>query len=231
MNAIAPRRFDADTLLEAARRMAAALRAWPQGEQRLALLKRIVAHLGEDAYPAFLKLLLIAAESDDETTKRALADTLALALQRTDLPSGQLTSWGATRTWDGTTPVRAGVFSAQYLAATPHRQLGPIEYLTVWYCQRTQRPLLDETRYADALAKLIDLCNRSPQARKLYPAKLAADSRNELEGAFTRMTRDKLAAIAQAWTPEATPAQVAQAVAGAEARRERAPRGWILRDL
>lgn len=231
MNAVASPRLDADTLLETAGRMAGALKAWPQGEQRLALLKRIVTHLGDDAYPVFLKLLLVIAESDDDVGKRALADTLALALQRTDLPSGQLSSWGATRTWDGTTPVRAGTFSAQYLATTPHRQLGPIEYLTVWYCQRTQRPLLDEARYADALAKLVDLCNRNPQTRKLYPAKLAADSRNELEGAFTRMTREKLAAIAEAWTPNATPDQVAQAVVGSPGECQRAPHGWILRDL
>lgn len=224
-------RLDAETLQETARRLTGALKAWPDSEQRLALLKRMVSRLGDHGYPLFLKILLVVEEAEEAPPKQALADTLALALQRTDLPSGQLTSWGASQAWDGTTPVHAGVFANQHLSETPHRQLGPIEFLTVWYCQRTQRPFLDESRYADALAKLISLCNRNDTARRLYPAKLAADSQNELEGAFTRLTRDKLSSIASAWKPDATPEQVAEAATGVKNARERAPQDWILHDL
>lgn len=224
-------------LREVAARLAGALHGERSVEYRLGVLKRLARRLGEEAYPVFLKLLSIIAESDDDVAKTAIADALVVALNRMDLPSGQLTSWGGSNLRaDATEPAPAGepagaAQPAPAGSATPRRQLGPIEFLTAWYAQRTQLPQLDEKHYAQTLALLIELCNHSSELRRLYPAKLVADSRNELEGAYTRVTRDALATIAQAWTGDAAPADIARKVVAHEVDVQAIPRGWILRDL
>ena len=170
-------------LRAAADRLVSALAAHADPEYRLTVLKRLARRLGEDQYPVFLRLLGVVAESDDVRAKRLLADTLATALRRMDLPGGALSSWGATRLPDAVTPFAASALTGQFFGATPRRLLGPVEYLTVWHLQRTQRTPLGAQVFRDALAGLIDLLNHSDDARTLYPQKLAADDGNELEGA------------------------------------------------
>jgi len=218
-------------LREVAARLAGALHGGRSVEYRLGLLKRLARRLGEDAYPVFLKLLSIIAESDDDVAKTAIAEALVVALNRMDLPSGQLTSWGGSHLRSGGAEATDGASPMPSTSTTPRRQLGPIEFLTAWYAQRTQLPQLDEKHYTQTLSLLIELCNHSPELRRLYPAKLVADSRNELEGAYTRVTRDALATIAQAWNSDATPAEIAKKVAAHESGGQTIPRGWILRDL
>lgn len=213
-------------LRETAARLAGALRSERNPEYRLAILKRLARRLGDGAYPVFLKLLSIVAESDDDVAKSAVAEALVLALNRMDLPSGHITSWGGSNLRGGEAEGREPSAST-----SPRRQLGPIEFLTAWYAQRTQLPQLDEKHYAQTLSLLIELCNHSPELRRLYPAKLDADSRSELEGAYTRVTRDTLAAIAKSWDAEASPADVARSATTHEAGLQTIPRGWILRDL
>lgn len=213
-------------LRETAARLAGALRSERSPEYRLAILKRLARRIGDGAYPVFLKLLSIIAESDDDVAKTAVADALVLALNRMDLPSGQITSWGGSN-------LRTGESEGSEPApsTSPRRQLGPIEFLTAWYAQRTQLPQLDEAQYTQVLTLLIELCNHSDELRRLYPAKLVADSRNELEGAYTRATRDALATIAKAWTGNASPSDIASQVITHEGSTQSIPRGWILRDL
>lgn len=222
--------FNPTTLRDAAARLAGALRAGTGAEYRLGLLKRVARRLGDDAYPVFLKLLSIIAESEDREAKAAIADALVMALNRMDLPSGQLTSWGASHLHSGLQG-NAAASEESLSGATPRRQLGPIEFLTAWYAQRTQLPQLDEAQYTQVLTLLIELCNHSDELRRLYPAKLVADSRNELEGAYTRATRDALATIAKAWTGNASPSDIASQVITHEGSTQSIPRGWILRDL
>lgn len=207
----------AEPLLEATRRLVAALQHEPSDERRLAMAKRVVRRLGDEAYPVFLKILLVVAESEDAAAKQSVADLLAAAAQRMDLPSGQLSAWGG---------------SGHGGTASRGRLLGPIEYLTAWYCQQTQRPMLEEPLYADALGKLLALFNLSPGLRKLYAAKLEADASNELEGTYTKDTRDTLKRIAQRWPDEAgTPEDVVRAAIGGELASEQIPAGWIVHRL
>ena len=79
----------------------------------------------------------------------------------------------------------------------------------VWHLQRTQRTALSVEAFRTSLARMIGMLNRSEEARALYPQKLAADAQNELEGAYTRATRDRLAAIAAAWAAGESPERVA----------------------
>ena len=219
----------AQSLRVAADRMVSALAAHADPEYRLTVLKRLVRRLGEDRYPVFLRLLGVVAESDDTRAQRLLADTIGTALRRMDLPGGALSSWGATRLPDSAAPVSASDFSGQFFGGTPRRILGPVEYLTVWHLQRTQRTALSAGTFHTSLSRMIALLNQSEDARTLYPQKLAVDAQNELEGAYTRATRERLAAIATAWKAGRSPDEIAQAAL--DARATDAPHGWVLRDL
>ncbi|WP_144900611.1 hypothetical protein [Luteimonas cucumeris] len=216
-------------LRTAADRLVSALAAHSDPEYRLTVLKRLVRRLGEERYPLFLRVLGVVAESDDERAQRLLADTFGTALRRMDMPGGALSSWGATRLPETATPLAASALSGQFFGATPRRLLGPVEYLTVWHLQRTQRSTLGAATFRTSLARMIALLNRSDDARTLYPQKLAADAQNELEGAYTRATRARLAAIAAAWKAGRTPDEVAQAAM--EVRETEHPRDWVMRDL
>lgn len=216
-------------LRAAADRLVSALAAHADPEYRLAVLKRLVRRLGEERYPLFLRLLGVVAESDDARAQRLLAETFGTALRRMDIPGGALNSWGATRLPENAGPLDASAFSGRFFGATPQRLLGPVEYLTVWHLQRTQRTALGAATFRTSLSRMIALFNRSDDARTLYPQKLAADAQNELEGAYTRATRERLAAIAAAWKAGKSPDEVAQAAL--EAQAADAPRGWVVRDL
>lgn len=206
-----------DPLLETTRRLVAALQQEPSEERRLALAKRVVRKLGDEAYPVFLKIMLVIAESEDAAARQAVADLLASAAQRMDLPSGQLGAWGS---------------SGHGAGASRGRLLGPIEYLTTWYCQPTPRPMLEEPLYADALGKLLALFNLNPRLRKWYAAKLEADASNELEGTYTKDTRDTLRRIARHWPDEAnSPTDVVRAAIHGDVSTEQIPAGWIVHRL
>ncbi|TDK28964.1 hypothetical protein [Luteimonas terrae] len=219
----------AQALRDAADRLVSTLAAHADPEYRLTVLKRLVRRLGEEKYPVFLRLLGVVAESDDTRAQRLLADTIGTALRRMDLPGGALSSWGATRLPDSAAPVSASAFSGQFFGGTPRRMLGPVEYLTVWHLQRTQRTALSADTFRTSLSRLIALLNQSEDARTLYPQKLAVDAQNELEGAYTRATRERLAAIAVAWKAGRSPDEIAQAALDASAADT--PHGWVLRDL
>lgn len=216
-------------LRTAADRLVSALAAHSDPEYRLAVLKRLARRLGEDQYPLFLRILFVVAESDDERAQRLLAETFGTALRRMDLPGGALSSWGATGLPDHGAPVAASALSGHFFGATPRRMLGPVEYLVVWHLQRTQRTALSAEGFSTSLERMIAMLNRSEDARALYPQKLAADAQNELEGAYTRATRDRLAAIAAAWAAGEPPARVA--AAAVEAGDGAATHGWVVRDL
>jgi hypothetical protein len=217
-----------EALRTAAGRLVASLAAHDDDEYRLTVLRRLARRLGDDGYPLFLRLLTVVAESDDTDAKRLLADTFGAALRRMDMPGGALSSWGATRLPQSGT-LDAAALSGGFFGASPRRLLGPVEYLTVWHLQRTQRIVLGADSYRDTLAKLVALFNHGDEARALYPQKLAADAANQLEGAYTRVTRDSLAAIAAAWKAGESPERVAQAAVSAGATEH--PTGWLVRDL
>ncbi len=217
-----------ESLRTAADRLVSALAAHADPEYRLAVLKRLVRRLGEEQYPLFLRIVGVVAESDDARAQRLLAETFGVALRRMDLPGGALSSWGATSLPDHGAPVAVSALSGHFFGATPRRMLGPVEYLVVWHLQRTQRTALSVEAFRTSLARMIGMLNRSEEARALYPQKLAADAQNELEGAYTRATRDRLAAIAAAWAAGESPERVAESAIDAPAATAH---GWVVRDL
>lgn len=233
----APLAAAAESWREAAARLAEGLHHSPDDETRLAVLKRVCRRFGYLGYPGFLKLMLIVADSDNTPAKRDLAAALALALKRHDLPTGQLTSWGTTDLWkasgDNTRAISASVLNGQHLGVAPRRSFGPLEYLTVWYCQRTQRPYLSDDGYYAAVVKLITLLNHSSEAQELYPLKIESDLSTEPEGAYTRQTRSRLGTLAGAWRRGESPDRIGEIMAGGTTRPANSlpPRDWVLRDL
>jgi hypothetical protein len=197
---------------ESAARLTQALESSPDDELGLAVLKQLNRLFGDHGYPGFLKLLLVVAESGGIEAQRRLADAVALGLRRGDAPSGVLTSWGATRFWSTRQPLRAGMLPGNMLGVAPRRQLDPLEYLTVWFSQRTHRPYLTETTYRDCLVRLITLFNTSGAARHWYPLKIEADLAG-IEGAFTRQTLRRLSILAQTWKADQPVAAIATATA------------------
>ena len=183
---------------ESAARLVQLLESCADAELSLAVLKQLTRRFGDHGFPGFLKLLLIVAESSNELARHKLADAVALGLRRGDAPSGVLTSWGATRFWSDRQPLHAGMLPGNLLSAPPRRQLDPIEYLTVWFSQRTHRPYLSEATYHECLLRLVTLFDSSPTSRVLYPLKIESDLAG-IEGAFTRQTRQRLGILVETW--------------------------------
>jgi hypothetical protein len=204
---------DAPTFVSAARQLLRALSLNSDEDYRHALLKRIVRKLDEAGYPRFIKLLSVVAQSRDDRAKRLLADTLAISLRKMDLPSGEMTSWGASSLGMDGTAISASMLSGGLSYSAPRRFFGPIEYLAVWFGQSTQRRRLSTEAFEQALISLITLLNFSVQAASLYQNMLEAEAKSELEGAFTRLTRDRLTVIASLWRAGKSPQEIAQKAA------------------
>lgn len=222
----------AHPVVASAGRLAGALVFNADPDFRLALLKRVARRLGEvEGYPTFLKLLVTIAESHEPGAQRALAATLAIGLRRNDLPSGQLTAWGASRLWQAGTPISGALAGQMFGSSAPQRAFGPIEYLIVWYAQGTQRTRLGADVCVQALTRLIELVNADEEARTLYPLKLEADTQTELEGIYMRGTRERLAVLAANWKANRAPHEIAAAAVAAGGEPRQVPRGWVVRDL
>lgn len=197
---------EAAQLRDASARMLEVMQATDE-PMRLAVLKRVARSNGEQAYPRFLKMLLIIAESNHDAGKQIIADTFAQGLRSVDLPAGDLTAWGASHLWQ---PGHGDSFLAKTLTTAPSRRLGPVEYLTVWYCQKTQRPYLSNEGYQYALSGLIGMINMSKEASELYPRKILNDLSLANEGAYTRSTRTRLKNLADAWLLGMSPEAIAK---------------------
>jgi hypothetical protein len=199
---------------ESAARLCEFLELTADEERCLAVLKLLCRRFGDHGYPGFLKLLLILSDSGSSLGKQRLCEAIALGLRRGDVPSGVLTSWGATRFWTAQQPLHSGMLPGNSMGVAPRRQLDPLAYLTVWFCQRTHRPYLSESTYRACVARLVGLFNISRAARQLYPLKIEADL-SGIEGAFTRQTRQRLGALADSWKRGLPISEVASAASDA----------------
>ncbi|WP_020410915.1 hypothetical protein [Hahella ganghwensis] len=184
---------------------------------RLAVLNQLSEQLGNHGYPGFIKLLMIISRSTDFPAKKALAETLAAAVQRADMPSGVLNAWGSSQIVNHSnisSPISASRLLRSYWGEAPQRGLGPIEYLTVWFGQKTQRPYLSDQAYVKALTGLISLVNCSDYARQLYAGKILSDVESMTEGAYTRQTKLRLSRLGESWLENQPALEISNEVAG-----------------
>lgn len=201
----------ANTWLTRAARLAAVLKEVASVDVRLAVLKRLSDRMDDPGYPGLLKLLMTVAESDDLAARQSLAETLAIALQRLDPPTGELTAWGSGSSWNDIAIQPGHWLDIQTLSNTPVRRFGPIEYLVVWYSQKTQRPYLSQEAYLVSVERLVELINHSPLGKQLYPAKILSDLEHGQEGNYSRRSRTSLTQLARSWQAGEPPRQVALA--------------------
>lgn len=163
----------------------------PTPEDRVRWLERLCLSLGDTLYPAFLHVLCHIGEHGDPGAQKAVADVLVLALQSGRLPSGRHAAWGS-------------------MHGTATRTMGPIEYLCAWHAQPGNRGQLNAIAFDRAARALLGLVSHSDSARRLYCAKLLADSEDPLGGAWSRATRQALQAMARAWAAGVQPQRSAE---------------------
>lgn len=160
----------------------------PDDEGRVALLSAVCDGLGDELYPAFLRVLWTVGQHGDHAAREAVARALVHALRTGRLPSGRRSAWGATGASSG--PAAFG----------RTRNLGPLEYLCAWHTQAEPARALSSEQFHTAARALMDLIAASREARMLYCEKLLADVDDPISGALTRQTRHALRALATAWS-------------------------------
>jgi hypothetical protein len=169
----------------------------PADEDRVALLGTVCDRLGDELYPALLRVLCTIGRHGEHAARAAVARALVHALRTGRLPSGRRGAWGASE-------------PSQYpdgYART--RSLGPLEYLCAWHTQAEPEQALPAEQFQSTAAAVMDLVAASAEARALYCEKLLAEVDDPLSGALTRQTREALRALAQAWTGGASGAEAA----------------------
>jgi len=159
----------------------------PSDEDRVALLTAVCDGLGDDLYPAFLRVLSLIGQQGDHAARAAVAHALVHALRTGRLPSGRRNAWGADAS------------SAPPMSYGHTRSLGPLEYLCAWHAQADPARALTVEQFHAAARSLMDLVASSSDARKLYCEKLLADVDDPIAGALSRPTRHALRELALAW--------------------------------
>jgi len=163
-----------------------------EDEDRVALLAAVCEGLGDELYPAFLRVLWTIGQHGDHAACAAVARALVHALRTGRLPSGRRSAWGASAA------------SASAVSFGSRRTLGPIEYLCAWHTQAEPERAMTAQQFHMAARALMDLIGASPEARTLYCEKLLADVDDPIGGALTRQTRHALRALASAWATGAS---------------------------
>jgi hypothetical protein len=166
----------------------------PSDEDRVALLTSVCDGLGDELYPAFLRMLWSIGRHGDHPARAAVARALVHALRTGRLPSGRRSAWGGS---DAGAPGPA--------AYGRTRNLGPLEYLCAWHTQAEPGRALTSEQFHAAACALMDLVSASREARELYCEKLLADVDDQIGGMLTRQTRQALRALANSWLAGAAP--------------------------
>ncbi|HEX6017292.1 MAG TPA: hypothetical protein VFZ28_04245 [Burkholderiaceae bacterium] len=159
----------------------------PNDEDRVALLSAVCDGLGDDLYPAFLRVLSLIGQQGDHAARAAVANTLVHALRTGRLPSGRRSAWGAHVS--STPPVGYGHM----------RSLGPLEFLCAWHAQADPARALPAEQFHAAARALMNLIASSHDARRLYCEKLLADVDDPIAGALSRPARHALRELALTW--------------------------------
>jgi hypothetical protein len=161
----------------------------PCDEDRVALLAAVCEGLGDELYPAFLRVLWTVGQHGDHAARAAVARAVVHALRTGRLPSGRRSAWGSS------------VTPAQGQSAYGRtRSLGPLEYLCAWHSQVEPPRALSSEQFHIAARALMDMISASREARELYCEKLLADVDDQMSGTLTRQTRHALRALATAWS-------------------------------
>jgi hypothetical protein len=176
----------------------------PRQDGAVSLMEAVCTGLGDQLYPAFLRVLAEVNRRGEYAARAAVAQTLTQALCQGRLPSGSRAAWGA------------------YQPGAQRRSLGPIEYLclTAWP-QRGQAPALSPEAFQTLAGAVMELLDCDAEARRLYADHLAAVADDPLDGTMPREARAALRTLAQTWRGQPDASQACAAFVGALGRAAR----------
>jgi hypothetical protein len=152
--------------------------------QRIDLLEQLCRALGDYLYPAFIQILCVVDSSGNMQQKSLLVETLVAALQRGRMPTGRLNAWGIA--YPGAD-------------ASAVRNIGPIEYLFMWYAQPSGREYLPQFEFKNAATRLMSLFESSPIAKKAYCEKMISDIHDPLGGALSNKLQLSISKMLESW--------------------------------
>ncbi|MES9938943.1 MAG: hypothetical protein ABW104_04125 [Candidatus Thiodiazotropha sp. 6PLUC2] len=164
-------------------------------DQRIGLMEKLCLGLGDELYPAFLKILCLVGKNGDQESKQLITETLVQSLLTGRLPSGRMSAWGAESN------------SGNSLFGQT-RSLGPIEYIFTWYAQPSGRTPLPVQGFHKAATELVELISSNPKAKQLYCTKLSADIEDPLDGSLSRKSRIAIGSFVEAWMAEKSSEEV-----------------------
>lgn len=158
----------------------------PREEGAIALMEAVCTGLGDQLYPAFLRVLAEVNLRGEYAARAAVAQTLAQALCQGRLPSGSRAAWGGA-----------------YQPGARRRSLGPIEYLCLaaWpgRGQAGGPPELSPPQFQALAGAVMELLDCDADARRLYADHLCAVADDPLDGTMPREVRAALRTLAQSW--------------------------------
>lgn len=154
----------------------------PSQEASVALMETVCTGLGDQLYPAFLRVLAEVNLRGEYAARAAVAQTLTQALCQGRLPSGSRAAWGA------------------HQPGARRRSLGPVEYLCLAAWPRRGVPAELSVEQFQALAgTVMELMDCDADARRLYADHLAAVADDPLDGTMPREVRAAMRGLALSW--------------------------------
>lgn len=154
----------------------------PRHEGSVALMETVCTGLGDQLYPAFLRVLAEVNLRGEYAARAAVAQTLTQALCQGRLPSGSRAAWGANK------------------PGAQRRSLGPVEYLCLAaWPQRGAQAELSPEQFQTLASTVMELMDCDADARRLYADHLAAVADDPLDGTMPREVRAAMRGLAQAW--------------------------------
>ncbi|HEV8689230.1 MAG TPA: hypothetical protein VGQ91_02955 [Ideonella sp.] len=161
-------------------------------DDAVTFLEAVCKGLGDELYPAFLRVLCEIGRHGDHAARAAVARTLVQALRTGRLPSGRRAAWGSN-VWGG--------------GAAGGRSLGPLEYLCAGMGDRDGPAPMAARDFDLGAQAVMTLVSANDEARLLYGEHLLARADDPVEGALPRGARAALRAMAEAWIGGASPAE------------------------
>jgi hypothetical protein len=175
----------------------------PRQDGAVALMEAVCAGLGDQLYPAFLRVLAEVNQRGEFAARAAVAQTLTQALCQGRLPSGSRAAWGA------------------FPSGVQRRSLGPIEYLCLAAWPQRGLAELSPEQFQTLAGAVMELLDCDAEARRLYADHLAAVADDPLDGTMPREARPALLALAQSWRGQPDASRACKAFVQALARAGR----------
>ena len=165
----------------------------PRQEGAVALMETVCNGLGDQLYPAFLRVLAEVNLRGEYAARAAVAQTLTQALCQGRLPSGSRAAWGS------------------HQAGAQRRSLGPIEYLCLAAWPQGGQSRLSPEQFQTLASAVMELLDCDAHARRLYADHLSAVADDPLDGTMPREARAALRALAHSWRAQPDASQACTA--------------------